>query len=65
MTIRYVGHAAGWDEAIVEGDMEDRDCTVIYKRGGVLQAVATIGRDVQSLEYECQLERSMGQSGVL
>jgi NADPH-dependent 2,4-dienoyl-CoA reductase/sulfur reductase-like enzyme len=64
LTIRYVGHAAGWDEAIVEGEMEARDCAVIYRRGGLLQAVATIGRDVQSLEYERQLERSMGGAGA-
>jgi len=63
VTIRYVGHAAGWDEAIVEGDMEARDCAVIYRRGGMLQAVATIGRDLQSLEYERQLECSASQSG--
>lgn len=62
VTIRYVGHAAGWDEAIVEGEIEARDCAVIYRRGGLLQAIATIGRDVQSLEYERQLERSMGGS---
>jgi len=30
----------------------------------LLQAVATIGRDVQSLEYERQLERSMGGAGA-
>lgn len=54
--MRYVGHAAVWGEAIVKGDMEARDCAVICVWGGVLQAVATIGRDVQSLEYERQLE---------
>lgn len=60
VTIRYVGHASGWDETILEGDMEARNCAVIYRRNGVLQAAATIGRDAQSLQYERQLERSPG-----
>lgn len=50
MTIRYVGHAEGWDEIKVDGDIAARDCMVSYYKNGQLLAVATIGRDQAALE---------------
>ncbi len=55
--INYVGHAETWDELAVEGDIAAKDCLVRIKRGGRTLAVATIFRDVQSLEAEVSLER--------
>src|SRR6202007_2535350 len=55
--INYVGHAETWDELAVEGDIAARDCLVRYKRGGRTLAVASIFRDIQSLEAEVSLER--------
>jgi len=55
--INYVGHAEGWDKIEVEGDIAARDCLVRYKRGGQVQAVATIFRDVESLRAELAMER--------
>jgi NADPH-dependent 2,4-dienoyl-CoA reductase/sulfur reductase-like enzyme len=55
--INYVGHAEKWDELAVEGDIAAKDCLVRMKRGGRTLAVATIFRDVPSLEAEASLER--------
>ncbi|MCC7320865.1 MAG: FAD-dependent oxidoreductase [Rubellimicrobium sp.] len=49
-TIRYVGHAQGWDEIVVDGSIPGRDCAVRYRRGGRTLALATIGRDHEALE---------------
>ena len=55
--INYVGHAESWDELAVEGDIAGRDCLVRFMRAGRTLAVASIFRDVQSLEAEVSLER--------
>ena len=56
--INYVGHAPTWDELVIDGDIAARDCAVRYKRNGRVLAVATIGRDIESLTVELQMERS-------
>ena len=55
--INYVGHAETFDELAVEGDIAGRDCLVRYKRGGRTLAVASIYRDIASLEAEVSFER--------
>jgi NADPH-dependent 2,4-dienoyl-CoA reductase/sulfur reductase-like enzyme len=54
--INYVGHVEGWDEIAVEGDIAAKDCLVRYKRDGRTLAVASIFRDLQSLEAELDFE---------
>jgi NADPH-dependent 2,4-dienoyl-CoA reductase/sulfur reductase-like enzyme len=54
--INLVGHAEEWDEIDVDGVITDRDCRLCYKRDGRLLAVATIARDLESLEAEVALE---------
>jgi NADPH-dependent 2,4-dienoyl-CoA reductase/sulfur reductase-like enzyme len=56
--INYVGHAEKWDEIVVEGSIADKDCLLRYKRGGRVLAVASIFRDVASLEAELDMERA-------
>ena len=58
VAINYVGHAERWDEVSIDGSLEARDCAVEYRRGSRTLAVATIGRDRQSLEAEVRMERS-------
>jgi apoptosis-inducing factor 3 len=58
VTIRYVGHATRWDRIQLSGSLEARDCRVDFLRNGKTLAVATIGRDRESLEAELALERS-------
>jgi len=55
-TVNYVGHAEGFDEARIEGSLEAQDATVRYLRGGRTLAVATVGRDVDSLKAGVALE---------
>jgi NADPH-dependent 2,4-dienoyl-CoA reductase/sulfur reductase-like enzyme/nitrite reductase/ring-hydroxylating ferredoxin subunit len=55
--INYVGHAEKWDELTVEGDIAAKDCLVRMSRAGRTLAVASIFRDLQSLEAEVSLER--------
>jgi hypothetical protein len=56
VVINYVGHAEQWDAIDVDGDLNGRDCKVTYKQGGRTAAVATIGRDLDSLKAEKTLE---------
>jgi NADPH-dependent 2,4-dienoyl-CoA reductase/sulfur reductase-like enzyme/nitrite reductase/ring-hydroxylating ferredoxin subunit len=54
--INYVGHAEAWDEITVDGSIKEKDCLVRYKSAGRLLAVASIYRDVASLEAELAME---------
>jgi apoptosis-inducing factor 3 len=56
VTLSYVGHAESWDQIDVAGDLDKRDATIAYRRGGKTLAVVTIGRDRTSLEAEVALE---------
>jgi NADPH-dependent 2,4-dienoyl-CoA reductase/sulfur reductase-like enzyme len=55
--INYVGHAEQWDEIAVDGDIAKRDCLLQYKSGGRVLAVASIYRDLQSLQAELAMEQ--------
>jgi len=58
--INYVGHAEKWDEIAVDGDIAAKDCLLQYRSGGRVLAVASIYRDVASLEAELAMERATG-----
>jgi 3-phenylpropionate/trans-cinnamate dioxygenase ferredoxin reductase subunit len=57
VTLRYVGHAAAWDEACVDGTIDGLDARIDYLAAGKRLAVATINRDGESLEAELDFER--------
>ena len=57
VTINYVGHAERWDAVQIDGALESHDCSVTYKLGDRRLAVATIGRDRESLSGELAMER--------
>lgn len=57
--INYVGHAGQWDEIAVDGDIGAKDCLLRFKRAGRTLAVASIFRDIESLEAEVEMERQM------
>jgi NADPH-dependent 2,4-dienoyl-CoA reductase/sulfur reductase-like enzyme/nitrite reductase/ring-hydroxylating ferredoxin subunit len=56
VVINYVGHAEKYDTATIEGTLASHDCAVTYRRDGRALAVATISRDLQSLEAERAME---------
>lgn len=59
VTINYVGHAENWDSVEIDGELAARNGVVSYKRNGRTLAVATIGRDLRSLEFEAATEASL------
>jgi apoptosis-inducing factor 3 len=57
VTINYVGHAERWDEVLIDGSLEERNCTISFRLEGKTVAVATIARDLASLRAELSMER--------
>ncbi|HEX6926344.1 MAG TPA: FAD-dependent oxidoreductase [Longimicrobiaceae bacterium] len=58
--VRYVGYASRWDEVEIEGDLSAGDAEVRYLRDGRPLAVATMGRDLESLRVEAGMEAAVG-----
>jgi apoptosis-inducing factor 3 len=58
VVINYVGHAESFDATTIQGTLESRDCEVTYRRGDRALAVATISRDLQSLQAERTFEQT-------
>jgi len=55
--IHYVGHCSGGDETIVSGDIKTKHASLLFRSDGKLNAVASIGRDLENLKAETALER--------
>jgi|HubBroStandDraft_6_1064221.scaffolds.fasta_scaffold60707_3 NADPH-dependent 2,4-dienoyl-CoA reductase/sulfur reductase-like enzyme/nitrite reductase/ring-hydroxylating ferredoxin subunit len=55
--INYVGHAEKWDELAIEGDIAGKDCLLRFKTRGRTLAVASIFRDLASLQAELAMEK--------
>ena len=49
----------GWDEAKIDGQLDARDCTITYRRGGKKLAVAVIHRDLGGLRAEVEFEKTI------
>jgi NADPH-dependent 2,4-dienoyl-CoA reductase/sulfur reductase-like enzyme/nitrite reductase/ring-hydroxylating ferredoxin subunit len=60
LSILYVGHAEKWDQVIIDGSIADKNCRVTYLLAGKTLAVATIGRQRESLIAETELEQVTG-----
>jgi NADPH-dependent 2,4-dienoyl-CoA reductase/sulfur reductase-like enzyme len=60
--INYVGHAESWDAIRIDGSIAGRDCLVQYVKNNRVVAVASIYRDVASLEAELAMERNRAGS---
>jgi NADPH-dependent 2,4-dienoyl-CoA reductase/sulfur reductase-like enzyme/nitrite reductase/ring-hydroxylating ferredoxin subunit len=56
--INYVGHADTWEQIAIEGDLTAGDCVLRFKRAGHVLAVASISRDIDSLQAELAMERA-------
>ncbi|SDS42748.1 FAD-dependent oxidoreductase [Bradyrhizobium canariense] len=55
--INYVGHAEQWDDIVIDGDIAAKDCLLRYKSRGRVLAVASIYRDLASLQAELAMEQ--------
>src|ERR1700738_460091 len=55
--INYVGHAEQWEEIAIDGDIAARNCLLKYKSRGRVLAVASVYRDLASLQAELDMER--------
>jgi NADPH-dependent 2,4-dienoyl-CoA reductase/sulfur reductase-like enzyme/nitrite reductase/ring-hydroxylating ferredoxin subunit len=62
VSINYVGHAEKWDSVKVDGSAEQRDVAVRFEQNGKTLALATIWRDIESLEAAVAMERE-GSTG--
>ena len=62
MVISYVGHAEHWDDVRIDGRVDTRDYRITYSRMGRKLAVVTIGRDLESLGAELELEKMIATS---
>ncbi|HWG06997.1 MAG TPA: FAD-dependent oxidoreductase [Beijerinckiaceae bacterium] len=60
LAIRYVGHVGNWDEIQIEGDVSLRNAAIHFRKEGRDLAVATVGRDGQSLQVEASMEKERG-----
>ena len=58
-SISYVGHAEHWDSVEIIGAPDKGDCVVRYIANGQAIAVATVGRDRESLEAERKMEQAI------
>jgi hypothetical protein len=56
MAINYVGHAQQWDRVEEEGDPASGSYLCRYFQGERLLAVASLGRDLDSLRAEAQMQ---------
>jgi apoptosis-inducing factor 3 len=57
VSIAYVGYARAWDVTAASGNAGDGDYQVSYLKSNRVLAVATIGRDLASLQAELELEQ--------
>jgi NADPH-dependent 2,4-dienoyl-CoA reductase/sulfur reductase-like enzyme len=57
--LAYVGHAERFDSADIDGSIDERDCTISYRRAGKMLAVAVVHRDLEGLRAEVEFERSL------
>ncbi|PPD46169.1 MAG: pyridine nucleotide-disulfide oxidoreductase [Methylocystis sp.] len=58
--ISYVGHAPGWERAELSGDPASGACSVAFYKGDRKLALATLGRDLESLRAEAAFEAAIG-----
>lgn len=63
VTVAYVGNAEGWERVDLVGSVADRDCFLAFRVAGRIAAIATIGRDRDSLRAEALLDRD-DQAGL-
>ena len=59
VSINYVGHAEQWDDLVIDGDIAGKCCGLRFMQKGRVIAVATIFRDLESLDAELAMEQEV------
>lgn len=57
-TLRYVGHAAKWDEIIFDGEVEKKDFIAFYVKDDQIRAAAGMNRDREMAMIEDLMRRN-------
>jgi NADPH-dependent 2,4-dienoyl-CoA reductase/sulfur reductase-like enzyme/nitrite reductase/ring-hydroxylating ferredoxin subunit len=59
LTLNYIGHTRGWDEIVIDGNVDERDFVAYYIREFRVLAVAGVNRDreLAYLEEQMRLNR--------
>jgi NADPH-dependent 2,4-dienoyl-CoA reductase/sulfur reductase-like enzyme len=57
--LAYVGRAERFDKVEIDGQLDERDCTITYRRDGQKLAVAVIHKDLEGLHAEVAFERTV------
>jgi NADPH-dependent 2,4-dienoyl-CoA reductase/sulfur reductase-like enzyme/nitrite reductase/ring-hydroxylating ferredoxin subunit len=57
--LAYVGHAERFEDVQIDGNVDERNCTISYRRAGKKLAVAVVHRDLEGLRAEVEFERSL------
>jgi apoptosis-inducing factor 3 len=60
LSIQYLGHAENWDTLAIDGDVAKGDATVRFRKGQRNVAIATVGRDILTLQDELDWETHRG-----
>ena len=56
VAINYVGHAENWDSIRLDGDPKQGNCAATFTYRGKKAAFVTIGRDLENLRAEVEME---------
>lgn len=59
LSFRYIGHSAGRSDDTIDGSAAERNATVTFSQGGRVEAVVTMGRDLECLARERDMERGI------
>jgi 3-phenylpropionate/trans-cinnamate dioxygenase ferredoxin reductase subunit len=55
--MRYAGYAAGWDDTIIHGDLQEQNFVVYYVSSGRIQAALGSGKDEEMAWIEELLKK--------
>ncbi len=59
-SLRYLGHAPGWDRVVFRGEPEGESFLAGFYAGGALRAVASVGRSREFIRLGQRLEEGRG-----
>ena len=61
LSIRYLGHVGTQRAIAIDGDPAARNATVTYSLEARIEAIATVGRDLESMQRKVWMEQRLSQ----